>query len=273
MHSIAVVRTITLMLQGAILPVLRTAVSYLPNDRLLTLREASDLPRRLRGRPHEDDFWLLRELQLDGATILDIGANRGQAMASIRMAVTNPVLHAVEPNPSLAAHLRKRATASDTVYEVALGDRAGVFSLHTPRYGNTLWDTRASLNPDESAAFLSADMFWRFSHQRCSVEVVEVQVRTMDSMRLRPAFIKIDVEGFDHAVVSGGMDTIIEASPAILIEEPHEDTVTMLESAGYRPYTYDHATGKLSGPNTTALNTFFFTAEAIDRFGFEARLV
>lgn len=258
---------------SSIVPVLRTAVSYLPSNGLLALRSASDLPRRLRGHPHEDDFRLLRVLGLDGATILDVGANRGQAIASIRTAVVDPVLHAVEPNPWLATYLRKREDASVTVHEVALGDRTGTFTLHIPRYGNTLWDTRASLDPGEPAAFLSAENFWRYDRQRCSVEVVEVQVRTLDSLDIRPAFIKIDVEGFDHAVVSGGMETITGSLPVMLIEEPHKDTATMLATVGYRPYCYDQETESLSGPESAALNTFFFTDETIERLGLESRLI
>lgn len=272
-RSSVVVGRLVPMLARSIVPVMRTAVSYLPSDSLLLLRSASDLPRRLRGHPHEDDFWLLGDLGLNGATILDVGANRGQSIASIRTAVASPVLHAVEPNPWLAAYLRGRRDASVTVHEVALGDRTGTLTLHIPRYGNTLWDTRASLSPDEPIAFLSADYFWRYNRQRCSVEVAEVHVRTLDSLGIRPAFIKIDVEGFDHAVVSGGMETIAGSLPVILIEEPHKDTVNMLEALGYRPYCYDHATRSLSWPHSAALNTFFLTDEAVERHGLESKLI
>ena len=272
-RSSVVINRLVTMLRSSIVPVMRTAVSYLPSDSLLSLRSASDLPRRLRGQPHEDDFWLLRELGLDGATILDVGANRGQAIASIRSAVADPVLHAVEPNAWLAAYLRKRWDASVTVYEAALGDRPGTFTLHIPRYGNTLWDTRASLSPEKPLAFLRAEHFWRYDSERCSVEVTEVPVRTLDSLGIGPAFIKIDVEGFDRAVVSGGMETIAASLPVILIEEPQKATVTMLAAVGYRPYCYDHGTGSLSGPHSAALNTFFFTDEAIERLGLESRLI
>lgn len=248
-------------------------MSYLPSESLFALRSASDLPRLLRGRPHEDDFKLLQDLDLDGATILDVGANRGQAISSIRTAVTDSVLHAVEPNPWLAAYLRKREDSAVTVHEAALGDRSGAVTLHIPRYGNTLWDTRASLSHDGALAFLNAEFFWRFDPKRCSVEVAEVRVRTMDSLGVRPAFIKIDVEGSDQAVVSGGMETISASLPVMLIEEPHFETVTMLAALGYRPYCYDHVTGSLSGPNPTALNTFFFTDEAIERHGLASRLM
>jgi len=272
-RSSVLVRRLWTMLPRSIVPVMRTAVSYLPSESLFALRSASDLPRRLRGRPHEDDFQLLQDLDLDGATILDVGANRGQAISSIRTAVTDPVVHAVEPNPWLAAYLRKGEDSSVTVHEAALGDRPGAVTLHIPRYGNTLWDTRASLSQDDAVAFLDAEYFWRFDRKRCSVEVAEVQVRTLDSLGVRPAFIKIDVEGFDRAVVSGGMETIAASLPVMLIERPHAETVTMLAAVGYRPYCYAHAAGSLSGPDPTALNTFFFTDEAIERHGLTSRFM
>jgi len=247
-------------------------VSYLPSDSVLSLRSATDLPRRLRRQPHEDDFWLLRYLDLDGAVILDVGANRGQALRSIRTAVESPVLHAVEPNPWLAEHLRKRRDASVTVHETALGDRPGTFTLYIPRYGNTSWDTRASLSANESDSFLNAEHFWRFDDNRCSVDAVEVQVRTLDSLDIRPALIKIDVEGHDRGVVVGGLKTIAGSTPVLLIEEPHAETISILAENGYRPYRYDHATGLLSEGKLGTLNTFFFTASAVDRLGLRSRL-
>lgn len=245
------------------MPVARAAASYLPSDTLLTLRNATDVPRRLRGRPHEPDFQLLGDLDLDGAAILDVGANRGQALASIATAVESPELHAVEPNPVLAEYLRTKWGARVSVYETALGDQPGTFAMHIPRYGHTLWDTRASLDRDVAQSFLSPDRFWRFDEHRCAVETIDIEVTTMDSLGILPAFVKIDVEGAEHQVVAGGRTTIAHALPVLLIEEPGSLTVAALADMGYRPYRYEPDSGTLVEADLSGLNAFFFTDDHI----------
>lgn len=47
----------------------------------------------------------------------------------------------------------------------------------------------------------------------------DVEVITIDSLNVAPDFIKIDVEGMEFDVLKGGIKTILEHRPIIMIEE------------------------------------------------------
>ncbi|MCR9255151.1 MAG: FkbM family methyltransferase [Alphaproteobacteria bacterium] len=61
------------------------------------------------------------------------------------------------------------------------------------------------------------------------VREVTVPLRTLDSYRLSPQAIKIDVQGFEESVIKGGLETIARCRPLILIERgPNSDAVKQL---------------------------------------------
>ncbi len=236
------------------LRLLRSAVSYLPDPSLLRLRALSDLA--LRGRPHETDFDFFAGMTGDHV-VLDVGANRGQTIRSIGIVLPSAKVVAVEPNPVLAGALsgsgRYRA---ETVHHAALSDAIdGSLELWVPRYGHTLYDTRAASSADHAREFLGPDHFLAFRPSRAGVERFEAPITTMDSLDVEPTIIKIDVEGADAAVVAGGMETIRRCQPVLMIEEPSADTIKMLTDEGYELGAYEN--GSITRGRTGALNTFF----------------
>ena len=51
------------------------------------------------------------------------------------------------------------------------------------------------------------------------IEGRDIKMITLDSLKLKPDFIKIDVEGMEFDVLQGGKDTILENKPFVMIEE------------------------------------------------------
>jgi FkbM family methyltransferase len=231
---------------------IRSAVSYLPNQTTLKLRHAKDLPIRLTARPHESDFEPLRALQIPHPIILDIGANRGQSIESFRAVVSRARIIAVEPNPMLATLLRHQYP-DVSVRPHALGDAPGSFVLYIPRYGKTYWDTRASLDKHVAAAFLSPTHFALFDPLRAGIEPISVPVLTLDELGLFPHVVKIDAEGAEHAILRGAMKTL-ESRPILLLEGRQSEVLDTLVPFGYRPF---HAVGRNLESGFGALNTFF----------------
>lgn len=45
------------------------------------------------------------------------------------------------------------------------------------------------------------------------------QMKTLDSLNLKPDYIKIDVEGYEFFVIKGGLKTIKESKPVMVIEQ------------------------------------------------------
>ena len=72
--------------------------------------------------------------------IVDVGANRGQSIASFRRLTPGCDVIAFEPEPRSAARLSEqfRSTQGITIHDCALGRAASRFSFFIPHYGR--WD-------------------------------------------------------------------------------------------------------------------------------------
>lgn len=123
-----------------------------------------------------------------GGIVVDIGANIGVTASIFGREATE--VHAFEPAPRAIPLLRANAPPNVKIYQVALSNVEGV----------AWFNERAAL--DESS----------LSHAG-----IEVPVMTLDSFALRPTFIKIDVEGYEHRVLQGASETI-KLSPVIMFE-------------------------------------------------------
>jgi len=251
-----------------LLRVLRSAVSYIPSTSLIAAREMRDLPARARRRPHEADFVALRAWTCRSPTVVDVGANRGQSIRSLRYVLDDPLLHSCEPNPFLADHLRGAHDGDPrvVVHPVGLGATTGTLELFIPRYGHTVYDTRASLRAVEAQSFLSGDSFLPFRPARSGIERVSVPITTLDALGVAADLIKIDVEGLDDQVIAGASATIAEHQPVLLVEFPRPETFELLAGHGYAPYAYDPAADRLRRGDVARLNTFFLAAAHLDSF-------
>ena len=159
-------------------------------DRLRAGRERETL----RGRRRE----FYASFLSPGELVYDVGANIGERTEAILDVGCRVV--AVEPQPECCRILRgmQRKSASITIVEKACGREAGHADLRSG--GGT--DVLASLSPDymrdvaDSGRF--ADHEWK--------DVLSVEVASLDELIKQfgmPAYIKIDVEGFETEVLAG----------------------------------------------------------------------
>jgi FkbM family methyltransferase len=123
---------------------------------------------------------------------VDIGAHCG--LWSRVLEKIFPKVTAFEPIEEHAKCLLENAPGVD-LHKVALGKEAGTARMSRPT-GNS-----------GNAAI-------------CADGAVAVPVRTLDSYGLEEIdFIKIDCEGYEYNVVTGGLETIKRNRPAIIIEQ------------------------------------------------------
>lgn len=240
----------------------QTRCSWLPDAKALGQR----CGRRLLRRPFEQDFRALPLLHLPpGAVYLDIGANRGQSIDAMRLYADAPVVHAFEPNPMLANRLQKRFRRSNevTVHNIGLGDEAGSFELFVPRYRGYVFDGLASLDEVCAREWLG-DQLYRFDEDDLHIEVMECAVRRIDDLHLEPAFMKIDVQGYEHQVLVGAQQTLARHHPTLLIEWPGSVVTAYLANFGYTPCQY--VGGALMPGHHGMTNTFFMPGSNPSRF-------
>ena len=236
---------------------MRTLISYVPSRSVLGLRRIGDLPAWWLQRPHEADYLAFRHFTPVHPGVVDVGANRGQAVASFIRVLRQPRIWSFEPNEDLAAYVRRRFESDEVVvFSCGLGSSNRRMSLYLPRYGHTVWDTRASLVEHQAERLLDPDQFWRFSERRAAVEKLEVKIQTLDEFTLAPDILKVDVEGTEAAVIEGGMATIKAHRPVIVAEGSVETPARTLGSLGYRRHRFDPAGGRFVVDEAGDLNTF-----------------
>jgi hypothetical protein len=77
-----------------------------------------------------------------------------------------------------------------------------------------------------------------FSETEVSVSKLTCSAQTLDAQNLVPAFIKIDVQGFEYQVLKGAINTLKKSEPVLLLENPGQDPriLDLLISLNYKEY-------------------------------------
>ncbi len=177
---------------------------------------------------------LIAHLVRPGDTVMDVGANLG--LVTLQLAVLvgpNGLVHAFEPNPALcellSQTLERNAARNVRLHSYALGLETGRLPLVIPDgnagMGSLISDARAG---------------WRR---------VEVVVRPLSEvvaeLRVGPVrLLKIDVEGFEAAVLEGARAWLFSSPPDAILFELNRRTsefstdpaIVLLRKVGYDLY-------------------------------------
>lgn len=236
----------------------RDIQTYAPSARAAKYRAFNALTRHL-GLLIDPEIALLSRLA-PVQLALDIGGNWGQTVHAFKRHLRPARIVAVEPNPELADSMRRDfpASAGVDVLQMALGHAPGHATLHVPRYRDYAMDGLASLDMAVAADWLCPARIARFDPALQSIDSYPVEVQPLDALGLAPDVINIDVQGTETAVALGGMDTIAQWRPAIIVERPDDAFVHLVGKAGLAPYRWDGKqlhTGDLTGKNTLFLST------------------
>lgn len=234
---------------------------------LYFLKEAKDAAnlygRRLLGVPHETEFYALDLIpdSLPGCFI-DIGANQGQSIESIKLLKPRARIYAFEANRLLANKLqaRYRGNADITIIANGLSDTSQQTSLFVPSYKRFVYDGLSSLEPEAVlSAFSPARLYW-FQPNRLELMRVPCSIACLDEQNLDPLFIKIDVQGMESRVVRGALETIRRCEPILMIEcvYDHPDLLEMLSEFGYSEYLFNEH-GFFRGRSGVAVNQIMMT--------------
>jgi FkbM family methyltransferase len=222
--------------------------------------------RQLQSRAiHDPDFealaWIdthLRQIR----TVLDVGANAGQTIASVRITLGEGVdIHSFEANPQLWPGLDQIATASGgfvRVHRTALGAEAGELILHIPSVDGEAFLEESTFDLEQFGKPWVHEKYLERGHAPELMQL-EVSVQRGDDFALSPDLIKVDVEGFEATAIRGLLATIRAHQPILLVENSDWQAVTdLLSELGYRPYRWD--AGAMSPFHGATTNTFYFPA-------------
>jgi FkbM family methyltransferase len=198
----------------------------------------------IRQTPDYDDAWLAA-CAAHAKTVLDIGANKGQAAMIILLNDNVEKIVLVDPNPSALA-----VAASNLIHSNVSHKAAFIRAFVSER-------------DDENVRFwtvgLGAAGSIYASHAKSAAskeESFSVKTITIDKIceyhQLKPDLIKIDVEGAEMKVLQGSKRCTAELQPRYLVEMHSNKDLTMRDNAtqviqwcrenAYTPYYLkDHA--------------------------------
>lgn len=150
------------------------------------------------------EMGLLRFLVDPKRDSLDIGANLG--LFTYFLARYSRHVHAFEPNPYPLRTLRSIIDSNVTLREMAVGDKTGEAELVVPK-GRKGWSSngaRLGREVEGPAARVTV---------RCS--------RIDDLGLSNIGFVKIDVEGFEYAVLDGAREMLARDRPRLFLENEY----------------------------------------------------
>lgn len=217
------------MLKRTVIATLQPLVAH----RVYTVRHglARGLRRRgglgfvpqLGARTAEESF--LEQLNLDGATVFDVGGYEGIfTLFFARKVGAGGRVVTFEPNPSNAARIAENVRLNGfprvELRQIALGARPGRAALVFPADETA----RGSLEPR------IADQI----RAESGVRTVDVEVDTLDRQIASglpdPDFVKLDVEGLELDVLRGMADVMTRRHPHLYIELHGADARLKLEN-------------------------------------------
>jgi len=223
---------------------------------------ALNLLRLVLRRPHEADFAAFARFAGRRGIFLDVGANIGQSAMSFRAVNRTAQILSIEANPLLEPDLRfvKRFVRRFEYRICAASDVATRLTLHVPLYRGLPITGEASLDPA-----MTRDLHWmRQQHvtngrDAVQLKTVEVQSMRLDELGVTPAFVKLDVQGFELQALRGLAATLAAHKPVILVERTAVAGVTAyLSGLGYRPFVYLPGEGRFEADDgRDTLNLFF----------------
>ncbi|HEX9115812.1 MAG TPA: FkbM family methyltransferase [Anaerolineae bacterium] len=219
-------------------------------------------------RPHERDFRALRLLELsDSPLLVDAGGNIGQSVLSLYTMFPEATVVSFEPNPVVLRKLRRLTKKFPrlTIIPSGLSDQPGEAEFFVPSYnGNTLTGL-ASFDYESAKSWLNSERVLRFDPMKLTISSQPLPLVRLDDCGLRPDFIKIDVQGLEHRVIAGGLETIRENRPVIMAETIRRGSGAheIVEPLDYRLMEFDGRRFAEVREAPRRLNQFLIPAERL----------
>lgn len=196
----------------------RAALSRLAHAALNRLGIEVRLIRNLRAAQErqwrEQEFESWRALQpVDFPVILDIGANEGQFAELARRLWPRAKIHSFEPLPDIYALLQRKFADDSNVaaHNIGLSDRPGKQVMH-----------RSDFSPSSSLLPM-AELHRSEWPQSARQTETNVFLERLDDWAARALpdgisglLTKIDVQGFESAVIDGGRETLRRSRYAVI---------------------------------------------------------
>ena len=183
----------------------------------LFFSESYLLKKRLKRaikKEYEKELKIIDKFADKSKDALDVGVYRG--VYSYKLSQNFKNIHSFEPNPLLFPYLNKNLKKIITnikLYNFALSNSNGETELKLPLRSKSLFKE----NIEELYQLGAATM--HPNNKVAKYKKVPIMTRKLDDIKIENKinFIKIDVEGHEKNVLQGGIETIKNNKPILLI--------------------------------------------------------
>lgn len=191
--------------------------------------------------------------------MLDVGANRGQSIVSLKTVFPQAVIHAFEANPLFHPCLEALAASygdSVRIHAYGLGRSEDRLRFYVPTVGDDVYFEESSTRLEQFTKPWIVEKFRARGELHLQESVVDI--RRGDDLDLSPDVIKIDVEGAELDVLVGLQGTIGRSLPALLVENSDWNGVTpFLAGLGYQPFRWYPDRRRLEPFSGVTTNAFY----------------
>ena len=233
-----------LLPDGAVLP-------FVGNTHLLVKRGMAGATGNWYCGLHEvEEMAFVLHALSPGELFVDVGSNIG-SYSILAAGAAGAEVVAVEPVPSTFEALKQNVRLN------LLDDRVKCLNVGL---GYDTGELRFSSGEDTTNHVLVD------GEKKASVVVPVITLDAVCAERL-PAIIKVDVEGFEHAVVEGGRDVLADAAVKAVIMETNssgqrygwrdEDLIALMRDFGFATCSYEPMRRRLEVAKTGSENTVF----------------
>ena len=186
-------------------------------DTYLALQSLASQIVKLDPRVFEPEIaFLIKILVQPDDTVLDVGANVGLHTVAFARAAHRGHVYAFEPVAEMAERLSLNCSLNGldnvTVMNFALGEEAGEMEMNV---------NVAGAGMEGTSSFIDSVHVQKHPH---NYRPRKIRVHRLDDVMAqikskgRIGFIKIDTEGFEPMVLRGGLKTIQQHRPAMIVE-------------------------------------------------------
>lgn len=234
---------------------------------------------------HDEDFIIFGSFKESNSLILDVGANWGFSVRSMRLVGALSKIVSFEPVPYYEGCLQRIFDLNLGYHDyhmVGLGERKGTIKLVVPVINRIpVFGLATGVETPDLEVF--AKNIDNHIHQYLSglkdiyVQLLEmhVQIDTLDSQIEKNicrfdwddiAAIKLDIEGMEFSALKGGVNTLKRYKPLIMLEGGNrwDGLSGFMEDLGYRYAERRENKLVFQGGTGMALNGFFVHADKVE---------
>lgn len=182
----------------------------------------------------------------DGSTIVDVGANIGYSSMMYSLALPSSDIIAIEPSKLNFEYLTYNCTEFPNIrpFNIGAHDKATEAVLSMP---SVQQNERVSLTPGNTG-LLSIYGDNGTNHEKAILHPLD-DFTASQTIKEPIGFVKIDVEGNEHRVLTGASGLISKYYPVLEIEinpktlqmsgDGYSDIKSLLAGFGYKPFLFD----------------------------------